>query len=133
MSKIMDHYIDRLMLIEELQRLKQDFIDAEVDSKVMAGLLSALRHIKSFPAADVKKEPQWIPVTPETMPPENEYGMSKNLILRTQTQGVTLIYVGFTSEGVWYTAMRGQEHTFLQDEDWVVTHWMYADDMPEVQ
>lgn len=115
MSEIMDRYIDRMMLIEELQRLGQDFIDAEVDSKVMAGLSSALRHIKSFPAADVKKGPRWIPVTPQTMPPENEYGLSKNLILRTRNQEVTVIYVGFTSNGVWNTAMQGRDNTFLQE------------------
>lgn len=126
MSKIMDRYIDRLMLIEELQRLGQDFIDAEVDSKVMAGLSSALRHVKSFPAADVKKEPRWIPVTPETMPPEDENGESEHLILRTLWDGRPVVYCGFTKNGKWYTLMYAG-----LEEGIKVTHWMYAKDLAE--
>ena len=131
MSEIMDRYIDRMMLIEELQRLKQDFIDAEVDSKVMAGLLSALRHIKSFPAADVKKGPQWIPVAPETMPPEDEKGVSDNLVLKVVTDDRTLIFVGFTRYEEWYSAMLGDGDVL--SDDCKVTHWMYAKDLAEVQ
>ena len=131
MSEIMDRYIDRMMLIEELQRLKQDFIDAEVDSKVMAGLLSALRHIKSFPAADVKKGPQWIPVAPETMPPEDEKGVSDNLVQKVVTDDRTLIFVGFTRYEEWYSAMLGDGDVL--SDDCKVTHWMYAKDLAEVQ
>lgn len=131
MSKIMDHYIDRLMLIEELHRLGQDFIDAEVDNKVMAGLSSALRHVKSFPAADVEKVSRWIPVTPETMPPEDENGESKNLILRILRHGEPVLYAGFTAEGKWHTEMYMGNGKL--PEGCVVTHWMYADDLAEVQ
>lgn len=131
MSEIMGRYIDRLMMIEELQRLGQDFIDAGVDSKVMVGLSSALRHVKSLPAADVKKEPQWIPVTPETMPPEHEKGASDNLVLKVVIDGRTLIFVGFTRYGEWYSAMLG-DGDVLSDEC-KVTHWMYAKDLAEVQ
>lgn len=144
MSKIMDHYIDRLMLIEELKSLGQDFIDAEVDIKTMAGLTAAIWHVKNFPAADIKPETRWIPVTPETMPPYEletklysdamlflKIRRSRPLILRTEIDGALVVYTGEYREGEWYVKMN--EDVVAIENGSTVTHWMYAENLLEVK
>lgn len=71
--------------------------------------------------------PEWITVTPETMPPYTEYGASADLILRIREDDHDDVYTGYYQDGRWYTYMRGG--TDVISEEIVVTHWMYADDL----
>lgn len=94
-----------------------------------------MRIVKCFAAVDVPETetgavPKWTPVKSESMPPENEEGLSDNLILKTVVGGRTLILVGFTQCGKWYSAMAGTSDV-LGDE-FHVTHWMYMTALTEV-
>lgn len=67
--------------------------------------------------------PEWITVTPETMPPES-HGTSDALLLRGVSDGYAKVFAGFTSSGEWYTY--ADWHTEKMSSGVIVTHWMSA-------
>lgn len=68
----------------------------------------------------------WIPVTPETMPPES-YGTSDALLLRGVSDGYAKVYAGFASSGEWYTY--ADWHREKMSSGVIVTHWMSAKEL----
>lgn len=68
----------------------------------------------------------WIPVTPETMPPES-YGTSDALLLRGVSDGYAKVYAGFASSGEWYTY--ADWHRAKMSSGVIVTHWMSAKEL----
>jgi hypothetical protein len=65
----------------------------------------------------------WIPVAPETMPPES-HGTSDALLLRGVSDGYAKVFAGFTASGEWYTY--ADWHSEKLHPCVVVTHWMSA-------
>lgn len=68
----------------------------------------------------------WIPVTPETMPPES-HGTSDALLLRGVSDGYAKVFAGFTSSGEWYTY--ADWHREKMSSGVMVTHWMSAKEL----
>lgn len=139
MAEIVD-YIDRWRLLEELRELGLDLNDAGADAKATMGLTIAMRHVRRFPAADVKPVPRWIPVTPETMPElkgvNGNVKVSDDLLLRvseTTSEGeeIITVYAGYYQEDIWVTFMKNNFRV-LDERELKVTHWMYADKLKEV-
>jgi hypothetical protein len=87
----------------------------------------------------VTQRAQWIPVTPETMPPyENEaiyfvtdrplkVRHSRKLLVRAVCNGQEALYTAYYKEKEWYSCMNGKIEIVPQTAN--VTHWMYADDL----
>lgn len=72
------------------------------------------------------KSTGWIPVTPETMPPES-HGTSDALLLRGVSDGYAKVYAGFASSGEWYTY--ADWHREKMSSGVIVTHWMSAKEL----
>jgi len=128
-------YIDRKSIISEMLRTRQELIEFKASEEAILWWSMAMRFVKCFSAADVPEAgtaavPKWTPALPESMPPENEDGLSDNLILRTVTNSGTLIFAGFTQCGKWHSAMAGKSDVL--GEEFQVTHWMYMTDLAEV-
>lgn len=128
-------YIDRNKLISEMMKIRQDLYGCNASQEVILWWSMAMRIVMlsvdvEAMAKDDARKAEWIPVKLTTMPPENEDGLSDNLILKTVANGRTLILVGFTQCGKWYSAMAGKSDV-LGDE-FQVTHWMYMTDLAEV-
>ena len=70
--------------------------------------------------------PEWITVTPETMPPES-HGTSDALLLRGVSDGYAKVFAGFTSSGEWYTY--ADWHREKMSSGVIVTHWMSAKEL----
>ena len=122
-------YIDQNKLMAEMQKVRQDLYDGNASPEVVLWWSMAIRIVKLSAAVkavekDDARKVEWIPVTPETMPPEDENGESEHLILRTLWDGRPIVYCGFTKTGKWHTLM----YPGLT-EGVKVTHWMYAKDL----
>lgn len=80
--------------------------------------------------------PEWIPVTPETMPPyESETRMysedttliirrSGQLLIRAVCNSQELLYTGYYEEKEWYSCVNDEIKTLPENVN--VTHWMSA-------
>lgn len=125
MAKFVD-YIDRQRLVEELTDMQRDLYDCKASEDAIMGISVARRMVQRFPSADVTRLSWWIPVTSESMPPEKD-GLSDDLIIRAMFEGKCMIFVGFTRQGKWHTAMA--HNSDILNGNIAVTHWMYADDL----
>lgn len=68
-------YIDRNKLMAEMQKVRQDLYDGNASPEVVLWWSMAIRIVKLSAAVkavekDDARKVEWIPVTPETMPPE---------------------------------------------------------------
>lgn len=85
-------YIDRNKLMAEMQKVRQDLYDGNASPEVVLWWSMAIRIVKLSAAVkavekDDARKVEWIPVTPETMPPEDENGESEHLILSANFMG----------------------------------------------
>lgn len=134
MAEFVD-YIERQSIISEMLRTRQELIEFKASEEALLWWSIAMRLVKWYAAADVPETetvavPKWLPATPETMPPEKD-GASDNLIIRAMVEGKCMIFVGFTMNGKWHTAMA--HNSDILNGNIAVTHWMYADDLAEVK